>query len=112
MIDEKLQKGMIRAAIVLINNDHDVREIIDTLCIVHHEQLSGEIALVVRKGLGVYHSLGQACQAVSRQELRVEYMTDVMTVMDLIVMMADKGLRFIAKERLDMIMANDRLKEG
>lgn len=111
MISEKTQKGMVRAAIVLINSDYNVQEIIEILCIVHHEILSGEIAVVVRKGLGVYQSLGQACQAVSRQELRVEYMTDKMTVLELIVMMADKGLRFITKERLDMIVVKDRLKE-
>lgn len=110
-IDEKMQKGMIRAAIVLLNNSHTVPEIIDILCIVYHEQNSGQIALVVKDGIGVYHSLRQACTAVSRQELRVEYMTDVMTVMDLITLMANKHLRFITKEKLDMILVNERLKE-
>lgn len=111
-IGDKTRKGIVRTAIVLINNDHTVGQIIDILCIVHHEIPSGEIGHVVRESLSVYQSLGQACQAVSRQELRVEYMTDKMTVLELIVMMSEKHLRFINKERLDMLLARGSLGDG
>ena len=112
MIDDKITKGMIRTAIVLSNNDHDVPEIINILCVVHHDLDQIEIASAVRSGIEVYQSLCQACEAVSRQELRVEYMTGKMTAIELMTLMAEKGLRFIAKEKLAMLSAKERLGDG